>query len=306
MMAEEKDISVVIPVFNAASCIAKVIVEVHAALSQSGKSFEIILVDDCSNDHSWQIIKETSKHLAHVSAFSLAKNFGQHKATLCGFFHCKGKIVITFDDDMEHDPKDILALYDSITTLDKDVVYAVPLNARKSLARRLTSRFYKSISKMENPYAGLGSSFRALKKSLVDNIVSHRNHLFFIDELILWYTAAIGIYQTNFNQSQKVSGYSYSKLVKLSANVFMISTTMPLKVVKALGFYVSVVSFLVGTFYFLKKIIFNTPQGYTSIIVSILFSTGLILFCLGVIGEYLGNVLMMQNNKPPFYIREKI
>ena len=85
----------------------------------------------------------------------------------------------------------------------------------------------------------------------------------------------------------------------------MISSTMPLKLVKALGLSISFVSFLVGTIYFLKKLLFKSPAGYTSIIVSVLFSAGLIMFCIAIIGEYLGNVLMMQNHKPAFYIKER-
>lgn len=307
-MEGEKDISVIIPVFNAASCIAKLMSEVHALLMQSGHSFEIIVVDDCSSDHSWQIIRDTGKELTHVKAFCLAKNFGQHKATLCGFSNSSGSIVITLDDDFEHDPKDILKLYDSITTTGKDVVYGIPSNAKKkSLTRKIATSLYKRLSKMENPHAGIGSSFRALKKNLVEKISSHYNHLFVIDELILWYTANIGVFQTPFHVSQKVmSGYSYKKLFFLGANVMMLSTTLPLKLVKAFGIIMSCTSFFIGFIYFLRKIIFKTPSGYTSIIVSILFSTGLILLCLAIIGQYLGNVLMMQSNKPPFYVKDTL
>lgn len=308
MMEGEKDISVIIPVFNAESCIAKLIKEVHALLTHSGKSFEIIMVDDHSSDHSWQIIKDTGKELPHVKAFLLAKNFGQHKATLCGFSNSSGAIVITIDDDFEHDPKDILKLYDSISTTGKDMVYGIPSNPRKkSLTRKTATYLYKLVSKIENPYAGIGSSFRALKKDLVDKISSHYHHLFVVDELILWYTASIGIFQTPFHVSQKiVSGYSYRKLLFLGTNVIMLSTTLPLKLVKAFGILMSCTSFFIGFIYFLRKIIFKTPAGYTSIIVSILFSTGLILLCLAIIGQYLGNMLMMQSNKPPFYVKDTL
>lgn len=307
-MEGEKDISVIIPVFNAASCIARLMGEVHTLLTQAGHSFEIIVVDDCSSDHSWQIIKDTGKALSHVKAFSLAKNFGQHKATLCGFSNASGAVVVTIDDDFEHDPKDILKLYDSITTTAKDMVYAIPSNAKKkSLTRKIVTNLYKRLSKIENPHAGIGSSFRALKKDLVAKITSHYNHLFVIDELILWYTASIGVLQTPFHASQKVmSGYSYKKLFFLGANVMMLSTTLPLKLVKAFGILMSCTSFFIGFIYFLRKIIFKTPSGYTSIIVSILFSTGLILLCLAIIGQYLGNMLMMQSNKPPFYVKDTL
>lgn len=305
-MSDEKEISVVIPVYNAASCIKKLIGEVHATLAAQQVPFEIIVVDDNSRDNSWGIIKETCSQLSNAKAFLLARNFGQHKATLCGFHNCSGKYIITIDDDFEHEPKDIFKIYNQLKESNGDVVYAMPANIKKSFARRMTARFYKFISKVENPHGGVGSSFRALKKDLVEKIIAHQNHLFFIDELILWYTINIQVCSVNFNASQKdASGYGYSKLFFLSTSVLMMSTTLPLKLVKAIGVSMSTVSFLIGAFYFFKKIIFKSPAGYTSIIVSVLFSTGLILLCLGIIGEYLGNVLMMQSNKPAFYVKER-
>lgn len=305
---EEKEISVIIPVYNASTCIQGLIGEIHQILHSSNHSFEIIIVDDASKDDSWQKIKQTCLQLKHVKAFSLSKNFGQHKATLCGLHHSNGRFIITIDDDFEHNPSDIVTLYLQLKNSHSDVVYGTTSNVKKSFIRSAVTKFYKFISKVENPYAGVGSSFRALKKDLVTKIVSHQNHLFFIDELILWYTASIEVCELNFGKSQKLtSGYNLFKLFSLSSNVLMISTTMPLKLVKTLGLSMSFMSFLVGAFYVLKKIIHKTPvAGYTSIIVSVLFSAGLILFCLGIIGEYLGNVLMMQNNKPAFYIKEKI
>lgn len=301
-----KEISVIIPVYNSDKCIKDLILEVKDALVKLSISFEIIVVNDGSSDGSWSIIKAVSKENVEVKGFSLAKNFGQHKATLCGFSYALGKYIITMDDDFEHSASDLVKLYQSIKNSNCDLVYGVARNKKKSFMRRAMTSFYKFISKVENPYAGLGSSFRILKNDLVQKIVTHKNHLFFIDELVLWYTSDINSCDLDFNLSRKKgSGYGFISLFRLSSNVLMISTTMPLKLVKSIGLSVSFVSFFIGTFYFLKKLLFNSPSGFTSIIVSILFSAGLIMFCIGIIGEYLGNVLMMQNNKPAFYIKEK-
>jgi glycosyltransferase involved in cell wall biosynthesis len=306
-MGEEKEISVIIPVYNSVNCIQKLVVEVNQILHEHQLSFEIILVDDASGDNSWKLIKEICKENKNIKGFSLAKNFGQHKATLCGLSSASGKFVVTIDDDFEHNPKDIITLYNEIRKCDVDLVYGIPKNKKKSFARRTMTAFYKFISKVENPYAGLGSSFRIFKNDLVQKIVTHNNHLFFVDELVLWYTSSISSCLLDFQVSKKQnSGYSFLSLFRLSSNVLMISSTMPLKLVKSLGLSMSFVSFLIGTFYFVKKLIHKTPAaGYTSIIVSVLFSAGMIMFCIGIIGEYLGNVLMMQNQKPAFYIKEK-
>lgn len=305
-MQIEKEISVIIPVYNSGLCIQKLVSEIHEILNKNKIPFEIILVDDNSKDNSWEVIKKICSTNENTKAFSLAKNFGQHKATLCGFFNCSGKIVVTIDDDFEHNPKDILTLYNHIMSTKADVVYAIPNNVKKTFTRKLVTSCYKFISKIENQNAGVGSSFRAINKNLVTKIIEHQNHLFYIDELILWYTSKVEICNLDFNISHKKSGYGYSSLFNLSTNVIVMSTTMPLKFVKMIGVSMSLISFLIGIFYFLKKIIFKSPAGYTSIIVSILFSAGIILFCLAIIGEYLGNVLLMQNNKPAYYIREKL
>lgn len=304
---QEKEISIIIPAHNSEKCIEQLTTEIHTELTSKNIDFEIIIIDDSSTDNNWQIIKDTSKKLSNVKAFLLAKNFGQHKATLCGFHNATGKYIVTIDDDFEHNPQDIFLLIDKLKETNGDIVYGIPTNLKKSFTRKITTKFYKNISKVENPHAGVGSSFRVLSKDLVTKIINHHNHLFFIDELILWYTSNIFIVNLHFNDSQKSnSSYNYSKLLSLSSDVFLISTTIQLKFVKRLGISVSFISFTIGLIFLLKKIIFKTPAGYTSIIVSILFSSGLILLCLGIIGEYLANVLLMQNNKPAFYIKDKI
>jgi polyisoprenyl-phosphate glycosyltransferase len=306
MKVFEKEISVVIPVHNSANCIKEVVSAINDVLATVTDFYEIIIVDDGSTDNSWTQIKEICQRNKNVKGYLFAKNFGQHKATLCGLSNSLGKYVVTIDDDFEHNPNDIRQLYNKIKDSEFDLVYGVPKNKKKSFIRKAMTSFYKFISKVENPYAGLGSSFRIIKNDLVQKIIIHSNHLFFVDELVLWYTSSISSCLLDFQVSKKRnSSYSFLSLFQLSSNVLMISSTMPLKLVKTLGLSMSFMSFLVGTFYFLKKILFKSPAGYTSIIVSVLFSAGMIMFCIGIIGEYLGNVLMIQNKKPAFYIKDK-
>jgi undecaprenyl-phosphate 4-deoxy-4-formamido-L-arabinose transferase len=152
----------------------------------------------------------------------------------------------------------------------------------------------------------MGSSFRFMRKQLVQSLSGHTGHMFFIDEMLRWHTSYISAFNTSYGVSKKASsGYTYRGLFALSRNVFYLSTTMPLRFVKTVGFSMAGISFLTGVYYLFRKLIFKTPPGYTSIIVSILFGVGMILFCLGIIGEYVGNILMMQNQKPAFTIKEE-
>ncbi|MFN5182545.1 MAG: glycosyltransferase family 2 protein [Bacteroidota bacterium] len=302
-----RDLSIVIPVFNSANCIVELVTEIVNEFSKHEFSYEIILVDDGSKDNSWGKIYELKNKYNFISGIKLGRNYGQHKATLCGLIESRGQYVVTMDDDMEHDPKSIPLMFSKIKNLSSDLLYGIPSNKKRGLIKSLAVSFYKWVSKVENIDAGKGSSFRILSNNLKEKIVNHNSHLFYMDEMLLWYTESISTEPLQFRKTKKIdSGYTFRTLFSLSQNVFMISTTMPLTFVKFLGFSVSSVSFLYGIYHLFHKIFLKTEKGYTSLIISILFSTGLILLCIGIIGEYLGNVLMMQNGKPAFSIKEKI
>ena len=181
----------------------------------------------------------------------------------------------------------------------------MPLNIKKSLTRSLITKIYKKISQIENKNAGEGSSFRIFTRELKDHLLKHNSSLFFIDEISLWYTDKIGYEKINYQKSLKnSSGYGYSSLFTLSLRVMSLSSTMPLKIVRVLGLYISVISVFLACYFLFRKFIFKVPAGYTSIIDAVLFSSGIITFSLGIIGEYLGNLISLSNKKPSYSVKE--
>jgi glycosyltransferase involved in cell wall biosynthesis len=302
------DISIIIPVYNAEKCIKQLVEETQSVLNNSSILFEIILVDDGSKDSSWSEIEHLKKlHPEVIIGIKLSKNFGQHNATLCGMHHSSAKTIVTMDDDGEHNPEDILKLYKTLNNSNCDLVYGVRNNSNKSLTRKSLTSLYKKVSKVDNKNAGIGSSFRIFKEELKDQLINHQGPLFFIDELVLWYTNIIESVTLTFRPSQKSnSGYSYSKLFGISFRVLTLSSTIPLKMVRLIGIYISVFSLLLGIYFLVRKFIFNVPVGYTSMMVAILFSTGIITACLGIIGEYLGNLIALINKKPSYSVHKKI
>ncbi|GAB4202156.1 MAG: glycosyltransferase family 2 protein [Bacteroidia bacterium] len=306
-MSVHPKISVVIPLYHSETCIEKVVNELITTLNSF--QFEIILVDDNSKDKTWEKVVELKKHHPqYIKAIHLSRNYGQQKATFCGLMKCNGDIVITTDDDGSHPINHLPEIIKKFTTNNFDILYITPEKYNYPWYRKILSQIYKSVSRYENPDAGKGSSFRIMSKKLVDSIIQHSSHLIVIDELILWYTQNIQAITIPYRPSQKnKSTYSYSRLFLLSKNTLMISTTMPLILVKSIGFLVAALSFLIGIYYLVQKFIFHhAEKGYTSIIVSILFGTGLILFSLGVIGEYIAYILMDIHKKPPYHIKEEL
>jgi hypothetical protein len=143
-----------------------------------------------------------------------------------------------------------------------------------------------------------------LSGDLVQKILHHRQNFIFLDEVLLWYTDDIIFVEVaHLPRKYKQSGYTYAKLFKLFTNVVMYYTMVPLKILVYGGFMISLVTFFFGLHFIFKKMVYNVPLGYTSLIVAILFSTSIILFSLGVLGEYLSRIYQVQNRKPPYSIK---
>jgi glycosyltransferase involved in cell wall biosynthesis len=302
-----KEFSIIIPVFNSESCLKETVKSVITATETLNKDYEIILVDDGSRDGSWEIIKQLKNTNNNIVGIKLSKNFGQHNALLCGLNVCNGNYIITMDDDLEQNPTDIPKLLEKLTFGNFDLVYGMPINSHKSLLRTILTFIYKRTIRTENKNAGEGSSFRILTKKLKNDLITHSGSLFFMDEIVLWYTDNLGFEKVEFQKSKKTnSSYGYSGLFMLSLRVLSLGSTLPLRFIRVLGFNICLLSFITGIYFIIRKLIHKVPMGYTSLMVVLLFSTGLIMFSLGIIGEYLSNLIALSNNKPPYSVKEKV
>jgi polyisoprenyl-phosphate glycosyltransferase len=301
--SKEYDYSIVVPVYNSSSTIE----DLYMACSEvfEGKKFQVIFIDDASFDDSWQKISSLKDKHSHVVGIQLLKNAGQHAATFCGFIFAKGDYIITIDDDLQVHPKEILKLLKCAQTEQADVVYGVYDKKQHSSVRNVGS---KIISKILIKYGSAvkdGSSFKLIHHSVTDKIISTNRQKIFLDELIGWYsnkTAFTTVQHDKRRDGQ--SGYSFFKLVKMAFHLLVSYTVLPLKFITWLGLFSSIISFGFGIYYIYQKINNVTEiSGFTALIVAIFFSTGLILFSLGIIGEYLSRVFLLQMGKPPFKIR---
>jgi len=302
--------SVVIPVYNSQDSLEELFNRINETLQKLTNEFEVIFVDDYSSDGSWGIlnqIKQTNQ--SKVKIISFAKNYGQHNATMCGFRHAKGNIVITLDDDLQHNPEDIPQLVSALKEKQVDIIFGAPIDYRyKKGYRRYVSKLWKFGTHKLNNALEDGSSFRVIKKEIINKVISHRQHFIFIDEMLGWYTDIIDVEKVNFNKTEKKdSGYNAIKLFFLMLNLGIFYSSIPLKMMTYGGLLMSLFSFLLGLRFMYKKIFIGVSvSGYTSLMVTILFSTSLLLICLGVIGQYLGKIYTVLNNKPTYSIKEQL
>ncbi|HTX87878.1 MAG TPA: glycosyltransferase family 2 protein [Bacteroidales bacterium] len=298
--------SVVVPVYNSEPSLKELFDGILQVFGELKEDFEVIFVDDGSRDGSWKVLQGLKKeHPDQVTAVSLAKNFGQHNATLCGFSLAKGDCVISIDDDLQVPPAEIRKLIQCRNETDAEIVYGVYGPGKQhSAIRNAGSRLTKKTSVLMTNGPGEGSSFRLIRTDLVKKILNHHQNFIYIDEIILWYTDSIAFENVEHHKRKyRQSGYTLTKLVKLAGNILLYYSTLPLKVLVYGGFITSFIFSLIGVWFIVKKLFFNVPLGYTSLIVAIVFSTGIILFSLGVIGEYLSRIYQIQNKKPPYSIR---
>jgi glycosyltransferase involved in cell wall biosynthesis len=300
-------ISIVVPVYNSSGTLKELFNRINRVLMSLNKTFQLILIDDGSNDTSWNVIEDIKRENPEkILAVRFGKNYGQHNAILCGFNYCLGDFIITMDDDLQHPPEEIEKLIKKYELTSADVVYGMPINNKHSVVRKIGSDFVKKTSSFSSEKNPGGSAFRFLKKELVDEIKNNHNQNFlYLDATINTFTFNIEHVDIEHHiRKTGKSGYTVFKLITLYLNILVNYSATPLKLMTYGGLFFAFLSFLFGLRFIYKKIIHDVPLGYTSLIVSILFSTGLILFCLGIIGQYLYKLYQLQNQKPSFFIKQ--
>ena len=304
---ETPQLSIVIPVYNSERSLNELFSRIDNALNAT--KYELILVDDGSKDNGWKVIEELKKNNPKkITAIKLSRNFGQHNAILCGLNYCKSNVVVTMDDDLQHPPEEIPKLLEKYNETDADVVYGIYEIKHHGAMRNAGSYFVRKSSIKAANTIGAGSSFRLIKREIISKIrENHQQNFLFIDEIIQWYTSNISTVTVNHApRKHGKSTYSFLKLTTLYFDILINYTAGPLKLMTYSGLFFSLITFFIGVRFIFRKIAYNVPLGYTSTIVSILFTASIILLCLGIIGQYIYKLYQFQHHKPPFSIHKII
>lgn len=302
------DISIVIPVYNSAKSLLELQQRIRRVMEVSGKTWEVILVDDGSKDESWQQLRKVKEEGgSEIVAIRLEKNVGQHNAIICGLNFSRGAIVITMDDDLQHPPEEIPKLIAQYEKSKPDVVYGIYKSREHGRMRTAGSYIVQKSAKYFADYkGGVGSSFRLFDRRIVEKLKTTPQNFVFIDEIIHWYTGDIDTVPVEHHQRKEgKSSYSFFKLMKLYVSILVHFTAWPLRIMVYGGMIAALLSFAVGIFYIMKKMFYHVDvEGFTALIVTITFSTGLILMSLGIIGQYLYKIYQHQNGKPPYSVKK--
>lgn len=300
-------ISVVIPCYKSEKTIKVVVKEVIEIL-QSVKEFEIILVDDGSPDHVWEVICSLVKtYPNHVKGICFSKNYGQHSALMAGYRMAQGDIIISMDDDGQADANGIQSLINKINE-GYDVVYANYPQTKESILRRSGSWLNSKMSEhlLGKPQHIKETSFNAIRKYVIDDMIRYKNSYPYISGLVFRATNNIG--EVRIEHKERVcgtSGYNLKKLISLWMNGFTAFSVQPLRTASFMGIICAFAGFIYGIVIILEKLCNPLIQlGYSSLMAVILFIGGVIMLLLGIIGEYIGRIYISINAAPQYVIRD--
>jgi glycosyltransferase involved in cell wall biosynthesis len=301
------ELSVVIPVYNSAEMLPTLHDRLDSVLRALGNTFEVIYVDDGSQDASWSVLQQLEQqYRGQVVAVQLMRNYGQHNALMCGFRQARGDYVITMDDDLQHPPEEIPKLLAAIKQSDLDLVYGgyerKQHRVTKNLASWVVNRFYRFV--FQSPVTV--TAFRILRSELLQTILPYSLNFTFVDGLLAWNTRRIGeVTVAHHPRARGRSGYRFGKLLTLALNLFTNFSLLPLQLVSLSGVGAAIAGLVLGFYYFYQHMAASiTVPGYASTIVSILVLGGLQLLGLGIMGEYVGRLHLNVNRKPQYSIRQ--
>jgi len=296
-------LSVVIPVYRSQDTLPELHRRIVAALEPVEPAFEIILVEDCGGDNSWQVIEALARQDVRVRGIQLARNYGQHNALLCGIRSARGDLVVTIDDDLQNPPEEIPKL---LRVLDEgaDVVYGTPAAETHSFFRNQASRITKLAlqSAMGAESASKVSAFRVFRTRLRDAFDAYRSPSVNIDVLLTWGTTRFAAVQVR--QDERIvgdSGYSFGKLVNHAINMMTGFSTLPLQVASVLGLLFGSMGLFVLVFVLWNYLKHGSAvPGFAFLASIIAIFSGVQLFTLGIFGEYLARMHFRSMERPPY------
>ena len=302
-------ISIVSPVYRAEKILPILVSEINLVMERIGEDYEIILVDDRSPDNSWEVMKVLSSQNPKIKSIRLSRNFGQHSAIFAGLTKAKGDWVVVMDCDMQDQPKEIAKLYKKVLE-GYDIVLGQRENRKDKFLKKLTSRlFYKvfnylSGANFDNNVANFGIYHQKTIKSILDM----GDYVKFFSLFINWIGfKSVSIPIEHGEREEGKSTYSVGRLFKQAFNVIISFSDKPLRLFINFGLSISILSFVLGIYYLYLSITHKITQpGFSSLILSIWFLSGIIISCIGIVGVYLGKTFDQAKGRPTFIIDEEV
>jgi polyisoprenyl-phosphate glycosyltransferase len=299
-------LSVVVPVYRGAETVTELVERLGEELRPS-YDFEMVLVEDCSPDNSGEVMRGLAARYPWVVCLHLSRNFGEHNAVLAGLNYASGDFVVIMDDDLQNPPSEVRRLVEQLEA-GFDVVYSRYERKQHHWFRNLGSWLNDRVANvmLRKPRNLYLSSFKALSRFVVNELVKFDGPFPYIDGLILRITRNFKVVTVEHHQREVgASGYTLAKLIKLWVNMFTSFSILPLRVTSLFGLLVAGVGVALAVAFALERLRRpDLPLGWASIMVCVLLLAGVQLFALGMLGEYLGRLFLKVGGEPQFVVRQ--
>ncbi len=307
MTNKKPKISFVSPVYRAENILEKLVFEINEVMETVSESFEIILVDDRSPDNSWEIMKSLSKKYTQVKSIRLSKNFGQHPTIMAGLSLAKGDWVVVMDCDLQDQPKEVRKLYDKALE-GYDAVLAKRSMRKDTFLKRMSSLLFSKIygfftdTKYDNEIANFG----IYNRKVIDSILQVSDYIKFFPLFVKFVGfKSVSIEVEHSEREEGSSRYSLSALISLAFNTIISFSNKPLKLFVKFGMLISLLSFLSGIYTIYLSLNGEIEVlGYSSLIVSIWFLSGVVITTIGITGIYIGKIFDQVKKRPVYIIDE--
>jgi glycosyltransferase involved in cell wall biosynthesis len=302
------DLSIVSPVYNSEKIIDELWARLKNTLDEMNLNFEVILIDDGSSDDSWGVIERIARKEKRVVGLKLVQNYGQHQAIVAGMSNAKGDLIVVMDCDLQDPPEAIPLLYKKIFNPYQVVI--ARFNSRKQtfVRQKVSELYWFLVGKLSGiPFDENTGNFRMFSSNVKNQILSFPEQVKFLSGImhLIGYKADY----IEIDRDKRYSGkstYSLKKLVKLSVDLIVSYSDLPLKVSIFLGFIISSLSFFGGLIFLVYSINNDISiPGWLTLILSLYFIGGAIILNLGIVGIYIGRIFRETKNRP-VYLIEKI
>ena len=305
-------VSFVIPCYRSEATLPGVIREIQDTMEKmKDYGYEIVLVNDCSPDGTFSVIRKLCQENDNIVGIDLARNFGQHSALMAGFHYVKGDVIVYLDDDGQTPADEADRLLIGIEK-GADVVYARYGKKHHSGFRNWGSHVNELMTRvmLGKPKDLYLSSYFAAKRFVVDEMLRYEFAYPYVIGLVLRTTKnIINVDVEHRDRQAGVSGYTIGKLLNLWFNGFTAFSVKPLRIATVTGAGCAFLGFAYGIYTIIKKIFINPPDlvtGFSALMSVLVFMGGMMMLMLGLLGEYMGRMYISMNNSPQFVIRECI
>lgn len=302
---EKIDLSIVIPVYKAEGCLRELYRRIIESLEALQLNFEIIMVEDCGGDNSWNVIQELAGRDDRLRGFKLSRNFGQHHAITAGLDQVRGNWTIMMDCDLQDKPEDIIRLIEK-TQEGYDIVIARNIIRRHSLAKQVSSKvFYKVFSWFAGyQYVDGLRSFRIMSCDATNALKSMREQMRSIGPLGMWTGFPLAHIEIELEPRYAgQSSYNMRRSLSLAFGNIVAFSDKPLRISISVGFTMAGCAFAYGLYTVTRAMLHDIPvPGWTSLITSLYFIGGLILTNLGVVGVYISKTFEETKGRPLYLI----